>query len=459
MKKIYLSLIAVAALTTATAQKLHVQGSDVRQIGGERKQLISPQAAKSSSVGMNDLLYYFLNKHDLRNSTSGYPGIIVGPAASYTATNFINKVGCAFENPGTVTISGFEGLALSHTTSASSTVQLIVQLFQATGSPLLPTGPALVTYTDGVSTQTVYSFVGGTFTPVQVTGPFALVMSCVSTNTVDDIVVATSNAKTSTATTAPAASRFGERMGIYGTVAGNWVSTSNIIAAEDDREAIIAPLVAYNFSVAAAPVTNTTCNTTAMNYFNNSSGFVNHRQYNVNKLCVTFAPFANTTLYNAINPDSVFTWTFGDSQIAYGNTPSHFYSISNPTVTSAVMSDNVIGKVRPHVTPTVAANVQSEVAMWTVTVTVCNVGLTENSITSQVGLYPNPATDKVTVFVNNAAAETQITVLNALGQVVLTRGNVTEKNELNTESLAKGVYFVRVGNGKTATTNKLIINK
>ncbi|MBP9067962.1 MAG: T9SS type A sorting domain-containing protein [Bacteroidia bacterium] len=464
MKKIYLSLIAAVALTTATAQNFQVQGSDVRQIGGQRNEMLGAQAAKSSSVGMSDLLLYFQNKHDLRNSTNGYPGIICGPAASYTATNFINKVGCTFENPGTVAIRGFEGLALSHSTSASPTVQLVIQLFQASGTPLMPTGSALASFTDGVSGSTLYSYVGGTFTPVQVTGPYAIVMSCISTNTLDKIVVGTTNAKTSTATVAPPASRFGEQMGFYGTVAGNWASTSNIIAAEDDREACIAPYILYSFSVAAAPATSSvTCNTSPVSYNNTSSGFVDHRQYNVNKLCAKWAPFANTALYAAINPDSVFTWNFGDNTIAYGSSPTHFYNPSAaqapaPTYT-AILSDNLIGKVRPQLTPTVAANVQFEIATWNMKVTICNVGLTENSLTSQVAVYPNPATDKVTVYVNNAKQDSQIQVMNALGQVVITRNNLTEKNDLNTESLTKGIYFVRVGSGKDFTTTKLVISK
>ena len=45
-----------------------------------------------------------------------------------------------------------------------------------------------------------------------------------------------------------------------------------------------------------------------------------------------------------------------------------------------------------------------------------------------------------------------------LGQVVISKSNVSDKNELNTESLSKGVYFVRVINGKVLSTTKLIIS-
>jgi hypothetical protein len=307
----------------------------------------------------------------------------------------------------------------------------------------------------------LYSEIGNTITPIPVTGPYALIMQCASTNTLDKITLAITNAKTATNTSAPANEKFGERLGIVGTVGGGWFSSTDVFGAGSDYEGIVTPDVAYSFSVAAAPFTNTICNTSSMGYFNTSSGFVDHRQYNVNKLCVTWAPFINTTLLTSIAPDSVFTWNFGDNTTANGKTVTHFYNPSAaqapPPSYTAALNDNVIGKLKSQVTPTAPS--QAETAMWTVTVTVCNVGLTENNLTTQVGLYPNPASDKVTVFVNNATAETQILVLNALGQVVLTRNNVTEKNELNTDSLPKGVYFVRVGNGKNVTTNKLIISK
>ena len=106
-----------------------------------------------------------------------------------------------------------------------------------------------------------------------------------------------------------------------------------------------------------------------------------------------------------------------------------------------------------------AGNTVLDSKSWSLNVKICNVGLTENSLVSQVGVYPNPATDKVTVYVNNASQDTQIQVLNALGQVVITHANITEKNELNTESLTKGIYFVKVGNAKNFTTSKLVISK
>ena len=61
--------------------------------------------------------------------------------------------------------------------------------------------------------------------------------------------------------------------------------------------------------------------------------------------------------------------------------------------------------------------------------------------------------------VNNAKQDSQIQEMNDLGQVVITRNNLTEKNDLNTESLTKGIYFVRVGSGKDFTTTKLVISK
>jgi hypothetical protein len=77
------------------------------------------------------------------------------------------------------------------------------------------------------------------------------------------------------------------------------------------------------------------------------------------------------------------------------------------------------------------------------------IGIDETGIASSLNVYPNPATDVAYVSVNmanNAAA--RITLVNTLGQVVSAQTANLElgsnKVELNTSSLASGVYFVQV---------------
>jgi PKD repeat protein len=147
-----------------------------------------------------------------------------------------------------------------------------------------------------------------------------------------------------------------------------------------------------------------------------------------------------------------YTWNFGDGATQYGLSPTHTYSL---VTMSGPVNDQLIARVFKMAGSGVKV---TDSKSWTTNVQICNVGLTENSLESKLAVYPNPATDKVVVYLNNANSNTTIQLLNALGQVVYTKNNVSDRNEISTASLAQGVYFVRVTNGKEVATTKLVIN-
>jgi hypothetical protein len=78
-------------------------------------------------------------------------------------------------------------------------------------------------------------------------------------------------------------------------------------------------------------------------------------------------------------------------------------------------------------------------------------------------LFPNPANSSVTVsFKNEEAGNMELTIIDLKGQKVLTE-IVTIKNGISTRVLdlsqfEKGVYFVRLANGNSIETKKLIVN-
>ena len=88
-------------------------------------------------------------------------------------------------------------------------------------------------------------------------------------------------------------------------------------------------------------------------------------------------------------------------------------------------------------------------------VVVCT-GIANNTIeNTNVAIFPNPFTNEVTISGVNGLVE----VINTLGQVVLTT-TVSETETINTTSLAKGVYFIKVKNAdsKLVKTIKVIKN-
>ncbi len=479
MKKIYFSLIAAAVLTTASAQNSRAVTTlaDKATAGGRviesnnGPELVAGKSAANAIV--QDTNWYFINKHQYRNTTTNANSFYTIKVPPITGTASINSGGALFAQSGSMVVSGAEGIFMKHPSSPSASVPITFHVFNVVAG--MPTGASLGNCTTSIASSTIGNYVGCNFSStVLVMGDFAIIAKNTSTNPADTLRMFMNNARTSTAAISPAAPEqmYGEGYGLigYGTIfPGLWDNTTNLFNlgagnTGSDFEFIVAPRVAYVFTADHASTTMTTCNTASVNYINTTSANALSKQWNLNRFYKMWKPFANTTLLNDPNStlqDSAVTWNFGGSPAVteYIDSPNHAYNISaGPPSYTAVVNDQLIIKLQKQSNYSPGNTVLDSKA-WSLTVTICNVGLTENSLTSQVGVYPNPATDKVTVYVNNANKDSQIQVMNALGQVVITRTNLTEKNELNTESLTKGIYFVRVGSGKDFTTTKLVISK
>jgi hypothetical protein len=460
MKKIYLSLLALASIFTVSAQE--ATGSK-GVFSGVYESAPTPftynTASKSSTaiVAVVDTINYFFNKNYYKNTTANklsFWTVSVTPSGSYTsATHYVSGGAVFLNHGGPQAVFGAQGIVLRQASSPSTMVPVRFSIYNVAGG--LPAGAALSSFTAGVSTSTAGVWIGGSFpTTVICVSDYAIMMENASTNTLDAISIFLNNASIPTST-APVNERYGEGLGIIGKQNGSFaLSTGYFNSADTDWETIVSPWTGYTVTANNTASTYSTCNTSSVTFINTSSGAFSHRQYNLNKFFKAWPPFANTTDVATEVIDSVFTWILGDGSTLYGQNLSHAYA----NITNAVNNDQMVAKLQ-KMSDYSSPNVTSDFKSWTMTVTICNVGLTENSINTTVGLYPNPATDNVTVYVNNANQDTQLQVLNALGQVVISRNNLTEKNVLNTESLSKGVYFVRVGSGKNFSTSKLIISK
>lgn len=83
-----------------------------------------------------------------------------------------------------------------------------------------------------------------------------------------------------------------------------------------------------------------------------------------------------------------------------------------------------------------------------------------NAMNSDVSVYPNPASSTVKVNVENVHENATVEVLNAIGQVVISAKEINgASTELNVSGLAKGVYVVKLSNGKEVSNTKLVIER
>lgn len=65
-------------------------------------------------------------------------------------------------------------------------------------------------------------------------------------------------------------------------------------------------------------------------------------------------------------------------------------------------------------------------------------------------VYPNPATDMITISANEGLENNSYSISDQLGRVVLTGEISSESQIINIADLAKGVYFLKIGEGNQA---------
>ncbi|WMX13840.1 T9SS type A sorting domain-containing protein [Aureispira sp. CCB-E] len=140
-----------------------------------------------------------------------------------------------------------------------------------------------------------------------------------------------------------------------------------------------------------------------------------------------------------------------------GGTPGYTYqwdaaAANQTTATATGLTNNTTYSVT-----VTDANGCTSVSNVTVTI----VGINDLEVLNSLSVFPNPA--RTTVFVDldmQVANDVSIRIVNVTGQTVLEKnlGNIqSERVELNTTELAKGVYMMNFNIGAEMTTTKLII--
>ena len=78
----------------------------------------------------------------------------------------------------------------------------------------------------------------------------------------------------------------------------------------------------------------------------------------------------------------------------------------------------------------------------------------ENTIEG-LNFYPNPVTNGKIYITSKSNDDKQITIFDVLGKKVLQ--TILTSKELNVASLSPGVYFIKIEEGDTSATRKLIV--
>lgn len=75
-------------------------------------------------------------------------------------------------------------------------------------------------------------------------------------------------------------------------------------------------------------------------------------------------------------------------------------------------------------------------------------------------VYPNPASTTLNVKLGSVSDKATVTVYNAIGQIVIASQEVNDNStEINVSTLAKGVYILKVSNGKEVSNTKFVIER
>ena len=104
---------------------------------------------------------------------------------------------------------------------------------------------------------------------------------------------------------------------------------------------------------------------------------------------------------------------------------------------------------------TASGTVEGEVMTFT---TLANSGLNSaEGAVATMTVYPNPASERAIVAVSGVENGAKIVVSDMQGRIILSDNMTSETHELSLENLVSGVYYIRVIDGASTYTQKLIV--
>jgi ligand-binding sensor domain-containing protein len=77
---------------------------------------------------------------------------------------------------------------------------------------------------------------------------------------------------------------------------------------------------------------------------------------------------------------------------------------------------------------------------------------------NEFNLFPNPTNGKFTIELSNYSKNQQIEIYNLSGQLIKSLKTTTPKVQIDLSAFPKGLYFIRVKNGKTVLSKKVVLH-
>lgn len=388
-------------------------------------QISNPDYAKTATVGTNDTLWYFLNKHYYRNNPAvGYTTV----KSPYQAVGVsLSEMASAFVNTSTVTVKGAYVLLSRNSVSTSTAVPVKVFLYNvdATNKPTtkIDSGLAVVTGTAG-------TIAGAMFTqPRTLTTNFAIAYANASTLTTDTIRSWMNNAYAPTSTVTPAL-RYGEALS-HIKINGTYTPMAGIFGTGTDKEFVTIPMVSFSLTANAMPTTSAPyCPLVDITIANSSTSLFENPQFNLNKFLVRWPAAISASLVPVA--DSIYTGNFGDgSPLTYAKNPVHQYAAAG-NYTASLTAKYQLGADNGQKVQDVTGGV--------LFVDVCT-GINELE-SNEFAVFPNPSTGLVTV--KNISVNSTIELMNVLGVVVFKEKATTETKTFDFTALPTGNYYLKL---------------
>ena len=495
MKKLLLLSSAVFALSFAAHAQDTKRQVTTTKTGGYFTQQGNPglKTASTNTVLVLDTIHYYLNKYYFKTATTDFTAFPYYKSAASTVTN-VTHCGSRFDVPlgDSVIVTGLEAYAKRQTPAANLTIPIHIMLckLNAAGMPILPPIDSVDVAVSGSS----ISLIGGPLhSPRTMTTSFAVLfrnMSTVAGDTARLIRTAGTTATNTTSSPSTKCSDF-ENGKDYGYVRYNGVfyNTRDFVLAPGfgvgtAYEFVVAPRVQYilqasqqvpSFIVLADDTVNvpdTVCTRTQMTFTNTSSGFYEHRMYNLNQfyrkwnLYSAFPPFFS----NAFTSDSSITWNFEfydngslpDSRVFLPYVNNH--TITAITDLSYYPDCFTANQFRARLKPMGALGKVPQLVYnedFIACFRYCNgdtVGIKSYAAYGNLKVYPNPAVNGKTM-ITGLRGKNTVMVYNMLGQMVFTEISNNAAIEVNLSKQPKGTYMVRIVNSENEVKSVKIVNQ
>ena len=87
----------------------------------------------------------------------------------------------------------------------------------------------------------------------------------------------------------------------------------------------------------------------------------------------------------------------------------------------------------------------------------CSTATVQNEVTWNISLYPNPTSDHLNI--SSEETHYSLQVIDLTGKVVINKNNLSQNAIIDLTGLVNGIYMVRLNNGTSHLSRKIILRK